>query len=600
MSRHARRSGRLLAIVVSATLLVALMGYCLIHLSPQAEAAQGQAAVSSSVVPGSAPAAATTGRVHVASAGQTCQSCHQWEATGVDMSVHKDVSCTSCHWRLPDGSLARGDETCSTCHKDVYTVYRDSAHRLAEQDVLTCVGCHGSHVVRKPTVADGTASCATCHQQENRTYASDIHAPSGGGKPAATCTDCHDPHAVRPAPEGALAPSDLAYASRQCSSCHTASAKEVQQSVHASLPGTCTTCHSGYHDPKNTGDVLQVAASSCVTCHEDARASYLTGAHGQGAGRDITCTQCHGTHDVKSPVTTATQATLAQACDTCHADMAGSLKASAHGQGAGVTCLSCHGVHGSTTTTSNATTSAREANALCLGCHQDAAADFQASKHGPAGVSCVACHDPHTTPTATSGGGHDLAASVSASCVDCHRQEATALAVSVHGGATCAACHGGATGTGDTQTAAQAASAPATGVHQALTDLKGLDQPQACLGCHTNITRSWNVSIHGVAYSLGSQRAPTCITCHGVHDILAPGDPGSRVSTANVSRTCATCHTGATAAMARGPEHFVPQERSSGVVFWVWVFFIGLILFDVAKDGPIVIMELWRRFREHD
>jgi predicted CXXCH cytochrome family protein len=42
----------------------------------------------------------------------------------------------------------------------------------------------------------------------------------------------------------------------------------------------------------------------------------------------------------------------------------------------------------------------------------------------------------------------------------------------------------------------------------------------------------------------GLVTAPTCVSCHGGHDVLAHDDPRSRVNPRNVSSDCGTCHVG--------------------------------------------------------
>lgn len=120
----------------------------------------------------------------------------------------------------------------------------------------------------------------------------------------------------------------------------------------------------------------------------------------------------------------------------------------------------------------------------------------------------------------------------------------------------------------------------------------------ACTKCHTGIyADSYAASFHGTAVRMGDLRAATCADCHGVHDILPPEDARSAAAPANLAATCGQsgCHAGAPPGFADGREHFLPQQPESGAVYWVWKFFIALILFDVMKDGPIVMFELLRR-----
>ena len=49
-------------------------------------------------------------------------------------------------------------------------------------------------------------------------------------------------------------------------------------------------------------------------------------------------------------------------------------------------------------------------------------------------------------------------------------------------------------------------------------------------------------SQHGAGLSQGDENVATCISCHGVHGILRPGDPHSLVYPTQVAGTCGTCH----------------------------------------------------------
>jgi cytochrome b subunit of formate dehydrogenase/nitrate/TMAO reductase-like tetraheme cytochrome c subunit len=63
-----------------------------------------------------------------------------------------------------------------------------------------------------------------------------------------------------------------------------------------------------------------------------------------------------------------------------------------------------------------------------------------------------------------------------------------------------------------------------------------------CSACHTGIAEQYEASLHGYALSRGNTAAPTCIDCHGVHDILHSTDPRSKASHANTAKLCAECH----------------------------------------------------------
>jgi predicted CXXCH cytochrome family protein len=60
---------------------------------------------------------------------------------------------------------------------------------------------------------------------------------------------------------------------------------------------------------------------------------------------------------------------------------------------------------------------------------------------------------------------------------------------------------------------------------------------ESCKTCHfENYTKTLD-SVHYGLQARGDVFAPTCVKCHGSHDIARPAEPRSRIS-----RTCATCH----------------------------------------------------------
>jgi len=188
----------------------------------------------------------------------------------------------------------------------------------------------------------------------------------------------------------------------------------------------------------------------------------------------------------------------------------------------------------------------------CLSCHDSAdnvgdaalvvsAAAWEATVHGAAGVACGDCHAGH-------GDYPHQASEPRAACVNCHADVIERLAASVHGRPDspglkhpgCAACH--------------------NGVHTMLpTDDPGSTVsparlPATCGACHANPElgaregirfvqpiAAYEASVHARAVARG-EKAATCSSCHGSHEILPAADPRSRVYREKVPATCAQCH----------------------------------------------------------
>jgi predicted CXXCH cytochrome family protein len=63
-----------------------------------------------------------------------------------------------------------------------------------------------------------------------------------------------------------------------------------------------------------------------------------------------------------------------------------------------------------------------------------------------------------------------------------------------------------------------------------------------CGNCHDDVQLDFDSSSHGQALNRKAPFAPGCGDCHGVHDILPPSDPASKVYKTNVPYPCGRCH----------------------------------------------------------
>jgi len=201
----------------------------------------------------------------------------------------------------------------------------------------------------------------------------------------------------------------------------------------------------------------------------------------------------------------------------------------------------------------------KPSNDTCLACHDNEGmtatiggqvvpiavdkGNFSASIHGEENVACVDCHAnitgfPH--PQVTAASARDFSLQMYPTCQQCHGEQYQKVLDSVHqkalafgntNAAVCTDCHNP-----HTQTR--------------LTD-KSTDKllpearqkiPQTCAKCHSTIYQTYAGSVHGAALTEGNPDVPTCIDCHGVHNIQNPTTNTFRNSTPFL---CAKCHTDA-------------------------------------------------------
>ncbi|HEX8991717.1 MAG TPA: ammonia-forming cytochrome c nitrite reductase subunit c552 [Anaerolineales bacterium] len=201
----------------------------------------------------------------------------------------------------------------------------------------------------------------------------------------------------------------------------------------------------------------------------------------------------------------------------------------------------------------------KPANEVCLGCHAQAGMtktlpngellyltiDQETFKHGVHNQSNIACVDCHTNitgfphPAFDAATRRDVTLQLYTSCKNCHAEQYNKVLDSVHqkalaGGnqnaAVCTDCHNPheQTRLTDAQTG------------KLLPEAR-LSIPLKCARCHSAIYNTYKTSVHGAALTnSGNLDVPTCIDCHGVHNIQNPTLAGFRN---DIPQLCAKCHT---------------------------------------------------------
>ncbi|NWG12435.1 MAG: hypothetical protein HXY20_02740 [Acidobacteria bacterium] len=193
-------------------------------------------------------------------------------------------------------------------------------------------------------------------------------------------------------------------------------------------------------------------------------------------------------------------------------------------------------------------TASGQSNDDCLMCHSDRgltaskrgkvislfvdAAQLQRSVHGS--LSCIDCHpglNPSETPHARVIRPVD--------CQQCH--DAGSYQKSVHGrpviGPDGKAIRASAAGCKDCH-----------GTHEVLPHTDGKSSvnrsriAHTCGSCHQSVQSHYARSAHGIALDKGVKGSPSCVDCHGEHDIELVASKDSPVSKAREARTCMRCH----------------------------------------------------------
>jgi hypothetical protein len=188
-------------------------------------------------------------------------------------------------------------------------------------------------------------------------------------------------------------------------------------------------------------------------------------------------------------------------------------------------------------------------NSACLGCHASPGLQtelpsgevlyvsldeetYYQSVHGQLEYACVQCHtdkgeyphDPITSETR-----REYTLEHYQACIQCHDSmynatldsvHQTALAAGNENAAVCTDCHG---------------AHDITDPHEPRTRI-----PQTCERCHSEIYSRYEESVHGSALiGDGNPDVPTCVDCHGVHDVEGPSAGSFHLFSPQI---CADCH----------------------------------------------------------
>lgn len=209
-----------------------------------------------------------------------------------------EKNCLSCHGN-PDKTKQVGNGISISLYVDESGV-ASAAHRY-----IDCVDCHtvtphaGGSPLSKLSLAD---KCGTCHTyQYNRHINNSVHGQqlSEGNEDVATCVDCHSPTSNPHNIVRVLEPNSPVY--------------------KKNIAETCGKCHRNSDLMANYGILERVYESYMRSFHGKA---IQLGKSELSQLSQATCTNCHGTHDIKSTHDPTSPVkgidNLAVTCEKCH------------------------------------------------------------------------------------------------------------------------------------------------------------------------------------------------------------------------------------------------------------------------------------------
>jgi predicted CXXCH cytochrome family protein len=446
-----------------------------------------------------------------------------------DNSVHGSLECTDCHSGFNAENMPHkegkniSEVNCNSCH-DV-DKFSKSIHGIKN---INCYSCHTKHGIKnaKDLVKNEFVFCTSCHNNPSvKSYSKSIHhIKFSMGEKAPNCTYCHN----KSAHEIKQVKLSKTEEEKLCASCHSKSEDEFATSIHKlakenNTPG-CVNCH-GAHEVFN--NKYSISSRACLKCHLDKSvfekagksaliqfvSKYTTSIHGrigENGKEAATCVDCHdnhmimGTDEAKSKTS---RENIPNTCGKCHQNILNDYNKSSHGMAfnSGINiapnCVDCHGEH----------------NIESI----DKSPLSKLNEH----KVCFTCHVNNVEVIKLTGQSRNDILSYENSV---HYQ---ALKEGNENSATCSDCHGGHL---------------MQSVKISTSRVKRENVANTCgdgNSCHPGIAKDYSESIHAKAVKNGIMDAPTCIDCHGNHQIFSKENPNSKTASGkNVVLLCSSCH----------------------------------------------------------
>lgn len=328
-------------------------------------------------------------------------------------------------------------------------------------------------------------------------------------------------------------------------------------SIHGEF--ACVDCH---FDAEEIPHAETLAPVDCGMCHDGAAEDFGKSIHAEARTENdlpfVSCTDCHGKHDIlpsANPASRVHPLRLARTCAVCHADPQVVKKYNIP-----------------------------IANPL---------AAYENSVHGVAVMSeqnydaatCASCHESHKTRPMDDPDSPIFWTNVPETCGQCHGEIYEQYVESVHGVAAakgvrdapvCTDCHG--------EHQVRSPEDPKSPVHplrvaaETCERCHGSELITGRYGLAESRVETFEESFHGLAIRGGSLSAANCASCHGIHNILPSSDPKSLVNPANLRKTCGSCHPDFTENVARGSVHLTTSTAPGRIVQLVKSVYIWLIV----------------------
>ena len=342
-------------------------------------------------------------------------------------------------------------------------------------------------------------------------------------------------------------------------------------SVHGEAGVSCADCHADLAAVADFPHAEKLAPALCAGCHSDVVTEYGKSVHAaarrqNGASLAAACSDCHGTHDIRSskdPASRTYALNLPATCARCHGDP--DVIRRGHIKIGNVAALYEDSIHGRAVLKSGLVSA----------------------------PNCKTCHGMHDIRRSSDTASRIFRGNVPSTCGSCHEGIQRLYREGVHGkgflegnarAPVCTDCH------------------TAHNIRQADVEAWRLDVVRECGNCHAESGETFRDTYHGQVTNLGFARIATCSDCHQAHDILPAADPRSTVSATGRIATCQKCHPGTNENFARYDPHPRPKDRARDpLLFYAAIFMKWLLVGVMAFFGLHTVFwfpRSWRARRE--
>ncbi|MFH0864914.1 MAG: cytochrome b/b6 domain-containing protein [Bacteroidota bacterium] len=341
-----------------------------------------------------------------------------------------------------------------------------------------------------------------------------------------------------------------------CSKCHSDAAVAEFPHPEGLKAVECGSCHVGYQKIVNNDvhhKLLNLSADKAPTC-KICHGTHNVTKPSEFADKAIAiCGKCHAVDKLSAPY--HTDDIVENNCLSCHKKKKykSMLSKSVHAK---LKCSNCHG-YVINNLAEHRTKPVDEATKDCYLCHADIAAAHKESIHGLSltegifeAAQCWDCHGAHDVYAVANDSSKVSVKNLPATCGKCHDNLALShkysFTVKNPGMMYSQSVHGKLSISGSKE-------APSCmtchGTHniksitQAESPISSINIPELCGKCHEKITKEYQESIHWIAVKKGVGQAPSCNDCHSDHNISAINTLDKRAEIKKIQEeTCLQCH----------------------------------------------------------